>query len=65
MPLYEYRCRECGAEFEELIGINDTAPPPCPACSSVTTEKMISLFGSISGSGNAGGSCGGGSTGFT
>ncbi|MBO4793930.1 MAG: zinc ribbon domain-containing protein, partial [Deltaproteobacteria bacterium] len=28
MPLYEYRCDDCGAEFEELCRESET--PPCP-----------------------------------
>ena len=62
MPLYEYICRECGNEYEELVSLNAETTPPCPSCSSENTEKKMSLFGSIGGS-STGSSCGG--SGFT
>jgi putative FmdB family regulatory protein len=31
MPLYIYRCIECGTEFEALAG-RDQAIRPCPRC---------------------------------
>ena len=52
MPLYEYKCSDCGHVFEELVG--KTVPdgsPLCPACRSDNTERMFSTFAS-----NAGGS---------
>jgi len=58
MPLYEYHCRECGNDYEELVSLHATESPPCPSCSSEDTEKKMSLFGGI------GGGCGGNS-GFT
>jgi len=61
MPLYEYHCRECGNDFEELVSLHATVSPHCPSCSSDDTEKKISLFGGISGGSTGGGSCGGGS----
>ena len=30
MPIYEYACKSCGHEFEELIRGNEQ--PACPAC---------------------------------
>lgn len=41
MPIYEYRCAKCGADFEEIMGPNDPAPK-CPECRSEKTKKMIS-----------------------
>ena len=40
MPMYEYRCSKCGAEFEELV-FGDEAPA-CPACHAQETEKLLS-----------------------
>jgi putative FmdB family regulatory protein len=31
MPLYEYVCRRCSKNFEELVS-KDAAAPECPAC---------------------------------
>jgi putative FmdB family regulatory protein len=40
MPLYEYRCQECGCEFEELA--SGEAKVPCPKCNFPETEKLMS-----------------------
>jgi putative FmdB family regulatory protein len=41
MPIFEYLCKGCGKGFEALVRSN-SAPPSCPACSSVDLEKQIS-----------------------
>jgi len=41
MPIYEYICKECGNEFEELVFSQD-ASAPCPKCGSEKTEKLMS-----------------------
>lgn len=51
MPIYEYTCQECGTDFEELVNINARDNPPCPSCDSHKTEKKMSVFGGIGGSG--------------
>ncbi|MFP4417420.1 MAG: FmdB family zinc ribbon protein [Chitinispirillaceae bacterium] len=63
MPIYEYKCRECGYVFEELMPLTASSTPPCPHCNSEETEKKMSIFGGIGGSGAVGGSCS--SSGFT
>ncbi len=42
MPIFEYRCRECGEQFECLI-LRSSGPPRCPVCDSRELEKLISL----------------------
>ena len=32
MPVYEYRCRACGASIEEVRPIDAPPPGPCPTC---------------------------------
>jgi len=32
VPLYEYRCRECGRELEEVQAMGAGPPGPCPRC---------------------------------
>jgi len=64
MPIYEYKCKECGEEFEELVSLSNKISPPCPDCGSKETERKISRVGGFSGSGTSiGGSCG--SSGFS
>ncbi len=54
MPIYEYKCQDCGTDFEEIVSVSAERNPQCPSCHSTKTEKKISIFGSFSGSkGNA------------
>ncbi|WP_319778032.1 zinc ribbon domain-containing protein [Maridesulfovibrio sp.] len=46
MPIYEYKCNECGHEFEELVSSTSVETPACPKCESPDTEKMLSSFSS-------------------
>jgi putative FmdB family regulatory protein len=32
VPIYEYRCRSCGAELEEVQPMGSGPPGPCPRC---------------------------------
>ena len=41
MPIFEYECRACGHEFEQLVRTGDT--PACPSCSSLDLQKLLSL----------------------
>lgn len=41
MPIYEYKCRGCSNEFEELVKIGET--PDCPSCGGADLEKLVSL----------------------
>ncbi len=70
MPLYEYRCNDCGEEYEKMVRFSEAdQAQPCPACQSLNTKKKISVFASPGGpTGGAGTSAGGGcasSGGFT
>ncbi|HEX7477052.1 MAG TPA: zinc ribbon domain-containing protein [Polyangiales bacterium] len=40
MPLYEYVCRKCTREFEELV--YDHKDPACPSCKSAKVERVLS-----------------------
>jgi putative FmdB family regulatory protein len=51
MPLFEYRCRECGKRFEEFV-LGD-AKPRCPACQGAGLEKLLSVFAVGSGGATA------------
>jgi putative FmdB family regulatory protein len=42
MPLYDFRCRTCGREFEGLVRGTDT--PACPACEGHDLERLPSTF---------------------
>ncbi len=43
MPMFDFRCEECGYLFEELIfGWNSDKEIICPKCKSEKTEKLMS-----------------------
>jgi putative FmdB family regulatory protein len=42
MPLYEFECGECGAQFERLVRGSESVA--CPACNSVRVERLLSMF---------------------
>jgi putative FmdB family regulatory protein len=43
VPIYEFDCSECGARFEELVQVGQTAP--CPECKSSEVERRFSPIG--------------------
>ncbi|MEN6535306.1 MAG: zinc ribbon domain-containing protein [Bryobacteraceae bacterium] len=58
MPLYEYRCENCGKTFEKIRRASDADEEVlCPYCESEKTKRLLSAF-STSG-------CGGGSNRFS
>jgi putative FmdB family regulatory protein len=65
MPIYEYRCEECDADFELFVrSLSQQADPSCPRCGSHRVKKAISLFGvgRVTGNSALGASCDSGST---
>src|SRR5262245_40322960 len=44
MPLFDFRCRSCGHEFEALVRPQDAAPPACPSCKSADLERQLATF---------------------
>ncbi len=41
MPLYDFKCLDCGEQFEALVLKTE---PSCPACQGKRLEQLISLF---------------------
>ncbi|MEA2068168.1 MAG: zinc ribbon domain-containing protein [Verrucomicrobiota bacterium] len=44
MPLFEFKCTQCGFRFEELMGSRAAKPPKCPKCATAKTERQLSTF---------------------
>lgn len=42
MPIYEYKCRKCGKEFEEFQGITEPEISACRFCRG-PVSKLLSL----------------------
>ncbi len=71
MPIYEYICDDCQAEFEKLV-LNKQQEIACPKCASKKASIQLSVFATANGSANGsssktstsssggGGCCGGG-----
>lgn len=70
MPIFEYKCPDCGKEFEDVVF--GEATPDCPACGSKNSQKLMSccrhkngsdsgleIPSSSSSSGSSGSSCSG------
>ncbi|MBL7063133.1 MAG: zinc ribbon domain-containing protein [Anaerolineae bacterium] len=47
MPIYEYRCHECGEKFEKFVrSMNNPEPEiKCPECGGQKVKKLLSVFG--------------------
>ena len=64
MPIYEFRCRDCGSTFEALRPLGDDGRDlACPSCGAREPEKRLSVFAASRGGGaSATPSCGSGFT---
>ena len=45
MPIYEYRCADCGYEMDKLQKISDPPLTDCPACGRSALQKLVSAAG--------------------
>jgi putative FmdB family regulatory protein len=45
MPIYEYRCSECGHQEEHLQKVSEAPLAQCPACGKNTYRKLLSAAG--------------------
>ena len=51
MPIYEYRCKDCGHEFETTQAFTDEPLTECPSCQGALKKKFGSVGISFKGSG--------------
>ena len=54
MPIYTYKCKDCGEIFDFLM-ITKTEKPKCEKCGSEKLEKQITVFGVRGNSSSTGG----------
>jgi predicted nucleic acid-binding Zn ribbon protein len=40
LPVYVFRCPECGGENEQLLALGDTAPRPCDTAGCIGTRTL-------------------------
>jgi putative FmdB family regulatory protein len=68
MPIYEYRCSDCGVKFEKRMSMSaSNSGVGCPDCGG-STKRLVSNFAALSKSDNGqtssvGGGCAGCSSG--
>jgi putative FmdB family regulatory protein len=51
MPIYEYICDDCQAEFEKVV-LNKQQEIVCPKCASKKATLQLSVFATSTGSAN-------------
>jgi putative FmdB family regulatory protein len=55
MPIFEFRCLECGSLFEKLfVGSQEKVDLQCPECESSTFERVLSRSSHVMGVGPGG-----------
>ncbi len=47
MPVYAYRCENCGVQFERRRSFNDAPLKVCPECHKRTLKKVIASVGVV------------------
>lgn len=47
MPTYEFRCLDCGHEWDELRPMDKPIPDGCPECYSQNIKKLVSRGGGV------------------
>lgn len=47
MPVYTYRCENCGVRFERLQGFNDPVLTRCPECNKKALRKVYTPVGIV------------------
>lgn len=58
MPIYEYTCRQCGEDFEELVrNAAHEKELTCTACDSAQIERRLSVPAAPQSSGSAAPAC--------
>ena len=44
MPIFEYKCKECGSTFEKIVFGSGDREVECPKCHSKEVTKLFSAF---------------------
>ena len=48
MPIYEYRCEECGKRSSSLLSSYSSPDPACPHCGKHALRRLVSTFATVS-----------------
>ncbi|WP_298580401.1 zinc ribbon domain-containing protein [uncultured Luteimonas sp.] len=41
MPIYAFRCEQCGHSFDRLQKLSDPDPETCPSCSAASVKRAV------------------------
>jgi putative FmdB family regulatory protein len=47
MPIYEYRCEECGKRSSALLPSYSSPDPVCPHCGKPALRRLVSTFATV------------------
>jgi putative FmdB family regulatory protein len=48
VPIYEYRCEECGKRSTALLPRYSSPDPVCPHCGKPALRRLVSTFATVS-----------------
>jgi len=48
MPIYEYRCEDCGKRSTSLLSSYSSPDPACPHCGKHALKRLVSTFATVS-----------------
>ncbi len=54
MPIYEYRCEECGKRSSALLPSFSSPDPVCPHCGKPALRRLVSTFATVRSGENSG-----------
>jgi len=60
MPIYEYRCEQCGKKSSTLLPSFSSPDPVCPHCGKPGLRRLVSTFATASSGDDGGDDFGGG-----
>jgi putative FmdB family regulatory protein len=60
VPIYEYRCEECGKKSSALLPSYSSPDPLCPHCGKAGLRRLVSTFATASSADDGGDDFGGG-----
>ena len=55
VPIYEYRCEECGKRSSSLLSSYSSPDPACPHCGKLALRRLVSTFATVSSGDSDGG----------
>ncbi len=55
VPIYEYRCEECGKRSSSLLSSYSSPDPACPHCGKRALRRLVSTFATVSSGDSDGG----------